>query len=108
VQVLPLYFLLLTALFYHTGAGTLFPYPSRFVSRRTLTLHLRALHFEQRIRLTTSTSSASQPANCASDCGFAVRVWPQVQLMVRTYCPKWSPSFTTLMGGRGGIIALET
>jgi hypothetical protein len=51
--------------------------------------------------------SASQPANFANVSG-RVRVCPHLQLMVETYCPKWSPSFTTLTGGRGGIMDLET
>jgi hypothetical protein len=39
--------------------------PPRFVSGRTVALHLRLPHREQRNRHTTSISNASYPARCA-------------------------------------------
>jgi hypothetical protein len=81
-----------------------FVYPSRFVSGRTVALHCRRPHCEQRSRFTTSASNASHPANAASVFGCAVRVCPHSHLSVSTYWPKWSDSLTTVSSGRGGII----
>jgi hypothetical protein len=50
------------------------PYPSRFVSGLTAAVHRRFPQREQRIRFTTVTSNASQPARAAKVLGCAIRV----------------------------------
>jgi hypothetical protein len=74
------------------------------VSGRTVALHLRAPQREQRSRLITSASLASQPARAARVWGCAILVWPHSHFSIKTYWPKWSESFTTAKGARGGII----
>jgi len=67
-------------------------YPSRFVSGRTVAVHLRLPHLEHRNRLTTSDSKASHPAIAARVWGRAVRLWPHSHVMWMTYCPNESTS----------------
>jgi hypothetical protein len=81
---------------------------SRFVSGRTDTVHFLFPQREHRMRLTTVSSSASQPASAARVLGCALRVWPQAHLSVNTYCPKLSDSLMIVSEVRGGIMAGHT
>ena len=81
-------------------------YRSRFVGLRTIAVQRLAPHLEHRRRSRTPARSASHPAIRAKVSGLASRKWPHCShFKIKMYCPPWSESFVTTIGGRVGIMA---